>query len=51
MAARQATTSEVAQKSARTIEATSRGENKGTTVTIRLPVPANVEQLESISSE
>jgi two-component system sensor histidine kinase KdpD len=35
------------------IEATSRGENKGTTVTIRLPVPANVEQLqlESIASE
>jgi len=34
-----------------TIEATSRGENKGTTVTIRLPVTANVEQLESIASE
>ena len=34
-----------------TIEATSRGENKGTTVTIRLPIPANVEQLESIASE
>jgi two-component system sensor histidine kinase KdpD len=34
-----------------TIEATSPGENKGTTMTIRLPVPANVEQLESISSE
>jgi two-component system sensor histidine kinase KdpD len=34
-----------------TIEATSLGENKGTTVTIRLPVPANVEQLESISSD
>jgi two-component system, OmpR family, sensor histidine kinase KdpD len=33
------------------IEATSDGENKGTTVTIRLPVPANVEQLESIASE
>ena len=33
------------------IEATSLGENKGTTVTIRLPVPANVEQLESISSD
>jgi len=33
------------------IEATSLGENKGTTVTIRLPVPANVEQLESIASE
>jgi two-component system sensor histidine kinase KdpD len=34
-----------------TIEATSLGEDKGTTVTIRLPVPANVEQLESISSD
>ena len=34
-----------------TIEATSPGEDKGTTVTMRLPVPANVEQLESISSE
>jgi two-component system sensor histidine kinase KdpD len=34
-----------------TIEATSRGENKGTTMTMRLPVPANVEQLESISSD
>jgi len=34
-----------------TIEATSLGENKGTTVTMRLPVPANVEQLESISSD
>jgi two-component system sensor histidine kinase KdpD len=34
-----------------TIEATSLGEDKGTTVTMRLPVPANVEQLESISSE
>jgi two-component system sensor histidine kinase KdpD len=34
-----------------TIEATSLGANKGTTVTIRLPVPANVEQLESISSD
>jgi two-component system sensor histidine kinase KdpD len=34
-----------------TIEATSPGENKGTTVTIHLPIPANVEQLESISSE
>jgi two-component system, OmpR family, sensor histidine kinase KdpD len=34
-----------------TIEATSRGENKGTTMTIRLPIPANVEQLESIASE
>jgi two-component system sensor histidine kinase KdpD len=34
-----------------TIEATSPGEDKGTTMTIRLPVPANVEQLESISSE
>jgi two-component system, OmpR family, sensor histidine kinase KdpD len=34
-----------------TIEATSPGENKGTTVTMRLPIPANVEQLESISSE
>jgi two-component system sensor histidine kinase KdpD len=34
-----------------TIEATSAGENKGTTVTIRLPIPANVEQLETISSE
>jgi len=34
-----------------TIEATSAGENKGTTVTMRLPIPANVEQLESISSE
>jgi two-component system sensor histidine kinase KdpD len=33
------------------IEATSLGENKGTTVTMRLPIPANVEQLESISSE
>ena len=33
------------------IEASSAGENKGTTVTIRLPIPANVEQLESISSE
>ena len=33
------------------IEATSAGENKGTTVTIRLPIPVNVEQLESISSE
>jgi two-component system sensor histidine kinase KdpD len=34
-----------------TIEATSPGEGKGTTMTIRLPVPANVEQLESISSD
>jgi two-component system sensor histidine kinase KdpD len=34
-----------------TIEATSPGEDKGTTVTMRLPIPANVEQLESISSE
>src|ERR1700722_15065880 len=34
-----------------TIEATSPGEGKGTTVTMRLPIPANVEQLESISSE
>jgi two-component system sensor histidine kinase KdpD len=34
-----------------TIEATSLGESKGTTMTMRLPVPANVEQLESISSE
>jgi two-component system sensor histidine kinase KdpD len=34
-----------------TIEATSLGEDKGTTVTMRLPVPANVEQLESISSD
>jgi two-component system sensor histidine kinase KdpD len=34
-----------------TIEATSLGEGKGTTVTMRLPVPANVEQLESISSD
>jgi two-component system sensor histidine kinase KdpD len=34
-----------------TIEATSAGEDKGTTVTMRLPIPANVEQLESISSE
>ena len=34
-----------------TIEATSLGEDKGTTVTIRLPIPANVEQLESISSD
>jgi len=34
-----------------TIEATSLGENKGTTVTMRLPVPANVEQLEVISSD
>jgi two-component system sensor histidine kinase KdpD len=34
-----------------TIEATSPGENQGTTMTIRLPIPANVEQLESISSE
>ncbi len=34
-----------------TIEATSLGESKGTTVTLRLPVPANVEQLESISSD
>jgi two-component system sensor histidine kinase KdpD len=34
-----------------TIEATSAGENKGTTMTMRLPIPANVEQLESISSE
>ena len=33
------------------IEATSPGENKGTTVTVRLPIPANVEQLETISSE
>lgn len=33
------------------IEATSLGEDKGTTVTIRLPIPANVEQLESISSD
>jgi len=33
------------------IEATSAGENKGTTVTMRLPIPANVEQLESISSD
>jgi two-component system sensor histidine kinase KdpD len=33
------------------IEASSPGENKGTTVTIRLPVPANVEQLETIASE
>jgi two-component system sensor histidine kinase KdpD len=33
------------------IEATSAGENKGTTVIIRLPVPADVEQLESMSSE
>jgi two-component system sensor histidine kinase KdpD len=34
-----------------TIEAASPGEGKGTTVTMRLPIPANVEQLESISSE
>jgi two-component system sensor histidine kinase KdpD len=34
-----------------TIEATSAGENKGTTVTMRLPIPANAEQLESISSD
>jgi|SRR5579883_635719 len=34
-----------------TIEAISAGEDKGTTVTMRLPIPANVEQLESISSE
>jgi two-component system sensor histidine kinase KdpD len=34
-----------------TIEATSAGEGKGTTVTICLPVPANAEQLESISSD
>jgi two-component system sensor histidine kinase KdpD len=34
-----------------TIEATSLGENKGTTVTMRFPIPANVEQLESISGE
>jgi two-component system sensor histidine kinase KdpD len=34
-----------------TIEAKSLGENKGTTVTIRLPIPADVEQLESISSD
>jgi two-component system, OmpR family, sensor histidine kinase KdpD len=34
-----------------TIEAESPGEGKGTTVTMRLPIPANVEQLESISSE
>jgi two-component system sensor histidine kinase KdpD len=34
-----------------TIEATSAGEDKGTTVTMRLPIPANVEQMESISSE
>jgi two-component system sensor histidine kinase KdpD len=33
------------------IEATSPGEDKGTTVTMRLPIPANVEQLETISSE
>ena len=33
------------------IEAASPGENKGTTVTIRLPVPANVEQLETIAGE
>ena len=34
-----------------TIEATSAGENKGATVTIRLPIPANAEQLENISSD
>jgi two-component system sensor histidine kinase KdpD len=34
-----------------TIEAASSGEDKGTTVTIRLPIPANAEQLESISSD
>ncbi len=34
-----------------TIEAASFGENKGTTVTMRLPIPANAEQLESISSD
>jgi two-component system sensor histidine kinase KdpD len=34
-----------------TIEADSSGEDKGTTVTIRLPIPANAEQLESISSD
>jgi two-component system sensor histidine kinase KdpD len=34
-----------------TIEAVSYGENKGTTVTMRLPIPANAEQLESISSD
>ncbi len=34
-----------------TIEATSAGEGKGTTMTLRLPIPANVEQLESIPSE
>jgi two-component system sensor histidine kinase KdpD len=34
-----------------TIEADSSGEEKGTTVTIRLPIPANAEQLESISSD
>ena len=34
-----------------TIKATSPGEDKGTTVTLRLPIPANVEQLETISSE
>jgi two-component system sensor histidine kinase KdpD len=34
-----------------TIEAASPGEGKGTTMTMRLPIPANVEQLESIPSE
>jgi two-component system sensor histidine kinase KdpD len=34
-----------------TIEAASSGEDKGTTVTLRLPIPANAEQLESISSD
>jgi two-component system, OmpR family, sensor histidine kinase KdpD len=33
------------------IDAASAGENKGTTMTMRLPIPANVEQLESISSD
>jgi len=33
------------------IDATSAGEGKGTTVTIRLPIPANVDQLESIASD
>ena len=34
-----------------TIEAASSGEDKGTTVTMRLPIPANAEQLESLSSD
>jgi two-component system, OmpR family, sensor histidine kinase KdpD len=34
-----------------TIAATSAGENKGTTVTMRLPIPANAEILESMSSD